>query len=230
MNQIVLLMAHIAKLDFNGDPNLGLFTVPTDEFCLVGNTVMKKDRKKIEEILGVKTVEARVANSELLGLFTACNSKGIALPSNSKDSEVSFFKKMGLEVLKAEIKQTALGNMILVNDNGCVIPKELSRLKKDLEDCFGVTVKKGTVAGLSIVGSCAIATNRGILVHPNCTEKEMELLESVLGVDGDIGTVSFGSPFVGAGLVANSNGLLIPDNTTGPELQRADEALGFLEV
>ncbi|UCG95128.1 MAG: translation initiation factor IF-6 [archaeon] len=223
-------MAHISKLDFNGDPNLGLFTVPTDRFCLVGNTVMKKDRKEIKSVLGVKVVEARVANSELVGLFSAANSSGIALPVNCRESEARFFKKMELKVFVSPIKHTALGNLILVNDNGCLIPRELVRIKSELEECFGVPVKKGTVAGLSILGSCAFATNRGILAHPNCTEKEMKLLESVLGVNGDIGTVSFGSPFVGAGMVANSRGFAIPQDTTGPELQRADEALGFIEV
>jgi len=137
---------------------------------------------------------------------------------------------MGLNVLKTEIKQTALGNLILVNDSGCVIPREISLIKEDLEECFSVPVKIGTVAGLSIVGSCAFATNRGLLAHPNCTEKEMELLETVLKVNGDIGTVSFGSPFVGAGLVGNSRGFVIPEETTGPELQRIDESLGFIEV
>ncbi len=223
-------MAHIAKMNFNGDPNLGLFTVPTDGFCIAGNTLMKKDRDEMGEVLGVKMVEARGANTEFVGLFSAANSSGIALPWNSRDEEVRFFRKTGLKVFISPLKQTALGNMILVNDNGCIIPREISSIRSKLEDCFGVPVKIGTVARLPIVGSAAFATNRGVLAHPNCTEKEMELLESVLGVKGDIGTVCFGSPFVGAGIVANSHGFVISEGTTGPELQRIDESLGFLEV
>lgn len=221
---------HIGRLKFYGDPNLGLFTIPTDTFCMVGNTLMNKDKKEISEILGVGIMETTIAGSELVGLFSAANKNGIVLPKNCKEREVKLFKKNGLNVFVAEIKQTALGNLILVNDNGCVIPKILRKISKDLEDCFGVPVETGTVAGLSIVGSCAFTTNRGVLAHINCKEEEMELLESALGVKGDIGTLSFGSPFVGASLVANSNGFLIPEETTGPELQRTDEALGFIEV
>src|SRR4030042_1035169 len=114
-------MAHIAKMNFNGDPNLGLFTVPTDGFCIAGNTLMKKDRDEMGEVLGVKMVEARVANTEFVGLFSAANSSGIALPWNSRDEEVRFFRKTGLKVFISPLKQTALGNMILVNDNGCII-------------------------------------------------------------------------------------------------------------
>lgn len=221
---------HISKLNFNGDPNLGLFTIPTDGLCIVGNILMKKVRDEIKEVLGVKVVEARIANTELVGLFSAANSSGIALPGNSRDKEVSFFKKLGLNVFVSPFKQTALGNLILVNDKGCIIPLEMAGIRSKLEECFSVPVKTGSVAGLPIVGSAAFATNRGLLAHPNCTEKEMELLESVLGVKGDIGTVCFGSPFVGAGIVANSRGFIIPEETKGPELQRIDEALGFLEV
>ena len=221
---------HIEKFNLNGDPNLGLFTVPTEDFCIVGNTMMDKDRKKIKKILDVKVVEARIANSELVGLFSTGNKNGFVLPSNCRNSEVKKFEELGLNVLRTDIKQTALGNLILVNDNGCIISSDLSKIKKKLEKCFEVPVETGTVAGLSIVGSCAFATNRGILAHINCTEDEMKHLESVLGVEGEIGTLAFGSPFVGASLVANSKGFVIPDNTTGPELQRTDEALGFIEV
>jgi len=56
----------------------------------------------------------------------------------------------------------------------------------------------------------------------------LKKIEDVLKVEGDIGTVSFGSPFVGASLLANSRGFLVSEQTTGPELQRIDEALGFL--
>jgi len=221
-------MGHIGRVNFNQDPNLGLFTIPTDEFCIVGNTIMKKDVKVIEEILKVKIVRATISDTELVGLFSTANSNGIVLPKNCKEKEVRVFKKMGLNVFVSQTKQTALGNLILVNDKGCVIPKELKKVKKQLEDCFGVEVEIGTIAGLSTLGSCAIATNKGLLAHINCTEEEMELLESVLKVDGDIGTVGFGSPFVGASVIANSKGFIVPKETTGPELQRVDEALGFI--
>jgi len=223
-------MVHIGKVNFRGDPNLGFYAIPTDDFCIVGKGLMSKNVKKIEEILKVKVIKTTITGSELIGLFSTANKNGIVLPRISKDEEVKFFKKLGLNVYVAEVKQTALGNLILVNDKGCIISPELKKIKKNLEGCFGVQVEVGTIAGLSIVGSAGCVTNQGLLVHRDCTEQEMKLLEDVLEVEGDVGTVSFGSPFVGASIVANSNGFLVSEQTSGPELQRIDEALGFVVV
>ncbi|MCD6398296.1 MAG: translation initiation factor IF-6 [Candidatus Aenigmarchaeota archaeon] len=218
---------HIAQLNFNGDPNIGLFAVPTDDFCVVGN-IMKKDEEKIRKILGTDVVRASVAGSELVGIFSAANKNGVVLPRITREKEMEAFKELGINVFVPKTKQTAFGNLILLNDNGCIIPDELKGIKKGLEDCFGVPVEISSVAGLSIVGSSSVATNKGLLVHRNCTEEELKKIEQVLKVKGDIGTVSFGSPFVGAGVIANSRGFLVSEETTGPELQRIDEALGFL--
>lgn len=221
-------MPHIGRINFNGDPNLGFYTIPTDEFCIVGNNLTKKNIEKIKEILKVDVVRASISGSELVGLFSTANKNGIVLPRIAKDKEVKYFKKLGWNVYVADVKQTALGNLILVNDKGCVISRELEKIKKELEECLGVPVRVGTIAGLDVVGSAGFVTNQGLLVHRDCKEKEMKILEKTLKVEGDIGTVSFGSPFVGASIVANSNGFLVSEQTTGPELQRIDESLGFI--
>jgi len=141
---------HIAQLNFNGDPNLGLFGFSTDEICVVGN-IMKKNEERIKEILGVDVLRMSVAGSELVGLFSIGNKNGVVLPKIATDKEIKKFKRTGLNVFVPDIKQTALGNLILLNDNGCIIPEELKGIRKGLEDCFGVPVEFSTVAGLSIV-------------------------------------------------------------------------------
>ena len=39
---------------------------------------------------------------------------------------------------------------------------------------FGVPVEAGTIAGLDIVGTCGIVTNKGGLVHIDATDEEIE--------------------------------------------------------
>lgn len=221
-------MPHILRTNFRGDPNLGFYTVSTDDFCIISSNLMKKNIERMKDVLKVNMIKASVAGSEFVGLFAAANKNGIILPHISKKEEINIFKKLGFEVYVPNIKQTALGNLILVNDKACLISHDLEKIKDKLEEFFGVPVETGTIAGLDVVGSAGFVTNQGLLVHRDCTEKEMIFLEKFFGVKAGVGTVSFGSPFVGASIVANSNGFVISEQTTGPELQRIDEALGFL--
>ena len=92
----------------------------------------------------------------------------------------------------------------------------------------GDTGRVSTIAGLNIVGTMGLVTSKGCIVHPKTRQKEMEILEKTLGVKADIGTISFGSPFVKSGIIANSRGALISDASSGPELGKISEALGFL--
>ncbi|MCD6399120.1 MAG: translation initiation factor IF-6 [Candidatus Aenigmarchaeota archaeon] len=221
-------MPHILRTNFRGDPNLGFYATTTDDFCIISNNLMKKNIERMKSILKVDMIKASVAGSEFVGLFAAANKNGIVLPNISKKEEIDIFKKLGFNVYVPDIKQTALGNLILVNDKACLISKDLEKIKNKLEKCFNVPVKTGTIAGLDIVGSAGFVTNQGLLVHRDCTEEEINLLEKFFGLNIGVGTVSFGSPFVGASLVANSNGFVISEQTTGPELQRIDESLGFI--
>ncbi len=80
-----------------------------------------------------------------------------------------------------------------------------------------------------IIGSMCIATNKGFLLNMHAKKEDFEFVKEHLKVDGDIGTVNFGSPFVKSGIIANSKGVLVGDQTTGPEISRIDEALGFIK-
>jgi translation initiation factor 6 len=64
----------------------------------------------------------------------------------------------------------------------------------------------------------AVATNKGALAHPMLKNKEREVLQEVLKVPVDVGTVNRGIPFVASGLVANERGAIVGSVTTGPEI------------
>jgi translation initiation factor 6 len=91
-----------------------------------------------------------------------------------------------------------------------------------------VPVDRGTLAGLKTVGSAAVATNKGVLCHPKTSDGELDLLEKLLKVEADIGTVNHGAPFIGAGVLANSKGAAAGRLTTGPELNRIENALNLI--
>ncbi|MBI5355842.1 MAG: translation initiation factor IF-6 [Candidatus Aenigmarchaeota archaeon] len=216
---------HLEVASFEGNPNLGLFSTATDSFCISGSS---RFAKLASEILKVPHHEVLVSESRAIGIFTAANSNGILVPHITEKSEIAEFKKLGINVCMLKTKETALGNLIALNDKGCIMSPYLLPYRKEIFDCFGCEVVIASIAGLDLVGSSCVATNKGFLTHRDCTEREFKIIEDVLKVKGEIGTANFGSPFVGAFIVANSNGFIASEQTTGPELARIDEALGFI--
>lgn len=220
----------ILQTNFHGDHNLGLFGRATDNFCFVGNFVTENTLKKVKEVLSVEIMKATIANTDLLGIFSCANSRGVLLPNIVKKYELIKFKavakKFGLSMKILKTNYTALGNLILCNDHGAAISKIFNRSEKRLiEDCLDVEAVYGTLAKIDTVGSAGVATSAGCIVHRDATENEIKIVEDVLKVDVDIGTANFGSPFIGSCMIANKSGAVIGESTTGPEAQRIMETL-----
>jgi len=219
----------VEKLSFFGDPNIGLFAKASDKVCLIGEEILEKDVNVVESILKVPIKRLTIGGTSLVGIFVAMNSNGILLPKIVEEEELKRIIELDMNFAVLEkTKYTALGNLILCNDKGALISPLLRKEAKVIADILDVEIVEGTVAKLPIAGSCGSANNNGVLLHRDATEEEITVIEDVLKVEADIGTVNFGSPFVASGLITNSKGVLIGDLSTGPEIARIVEALGFL--
>jgi translation initiation factor 6 len=212
------------KTTFEGDPNIGLYGFATEKHLVSPFT--GKMKKKLEKTLKVKAVNAIIMNTYFAGIFLAGNSSGIVASSFIQD--YGHTKIDSDNVLYLKTKHTAIGNMILLNDNGGVISPTLKRYKKDIEDFLGVKTTISTIAGLRIPGSAAIANKNGCIVHPKVKDKELELIEKALDVPVKVGTVNYGSPYVKSGIILNSRDFAASTQSTGPELGNIVESLGFL--
>jgi len=212
------------RANFNGDPNIGLYGFSSDDYCILGLEPKKKIFKEMKKTIETDIKIATIAGTEFIGLFSAGNKNGIILTKIIEDYELKRLKKMfdfNIEVMKS--KQTAIGNLVLCNDRGCIISDSLRRYKKKIIDALDCEVEIGKIADLDIVGSVAIASNRGCLCHREAKEEEMKKIEEILKVKVDVGTVNYGSPFIKAGIIVNSRGVLFSRQTTGAELGRIEE-------
>ncbi len=218
-------MINIKKASFDGDSNLGLHTEATDKFCLMDPTLSGKCREAVEDVLDVEVIGTTVAGSRMSGIFCAANSNGVVLPRNAETEEIETIRETGIRCETVDTKQTALGNLILVNDSACVVSERLVGAKEDLERIFDVPVRSASIAGRDLLGSSSVVTNKGLLSHRDITDEEIDVLEEIFGLECGRGTVNFGVPFVGACIVANKKGVLVSEKTTGPELGRIEEAL-----
>ncbi len=199
----------------------------TDKFALVPNLKIKKEL--LEQALEVEIHRAEVNSSPLLGIYLAGNSTATIAPYLMRDEEVRRLSEIGIPLHRFKTKLTAWGNLLLVNDYGCIASPLLS--EKDMEEvrkALNVPLRKATIAGEVTVGSLAVATNRGVLAHPGLTKEEAKIIEETLGVPVSVGTACRGVGYVGLCMLSNSKGVLVGDGTTGAELGRIEAALGFV--
>ncbi len=220
---------HIVLTNIQGNPNIGLYGIATDTYCLLGKQVPAALVRKISKTLDVPTYTIQLCGTSLIGVFAAGNSNSLLVPSIIFPEELEELKKLNIPVTVIESKLTALGNLILCNNTGCLASPDFSAdVKKRIRQALNVTLHPGTIAGLNIVGSSAVVNNKGCLIHREASEEEIQEVESLLGVPCTTGTMNMASPFVRAGVMCNNKGMVASEASGGPEITNADEALGFL--
>ena len=118
-----------------------------------------------------------------------------------------------------ETKRTAYGNLVLTNDHGAIVDPRMKETEiRKISETLGVEAVPSEIAGLPYVGSLAVATNKGVLTHPLLKDSERKIVENVLKVPVDVGTINCGIPYVGTGLLANRYTAIAGLLTTGPEI------------
>ena len=211
---------HLDRIDILGCSVLGIFARASDKYCIVTEIAKKGVFDSIHEALEVPVIGKSVMNTNFVGLFLAGNSRSVVVPEFVGEVKVDF------PVSSIKSNYTCFGNLILCNDSGALVSPLLKKQVSEIAEALGVRTEVGTIANLPTVGSCGLATNKGCLVHPEVNKSEAELIEKILGVKVDRGTLDCGSPYVGACAIANSKGALVGSLTTPPEVVRLEETLG----
>lgn len=221
------MQASSKRLKVAGSTLLGVFARCTEKIALVPLETREDVIGVLEAGLEIQSLRMTVAGSSVLGSLICGNSNGFVLTSQADRGDLKRLSEYG-KVAKLPGKINAAGNVILANDSAALGHPGLSKRACDaVSKTLGVDVVQGTIGGLKTVGMAAVATNKGILVHPRTSEAEIAVLEDVFELPVDVGTVNFGSPLVGSGILANSHGYFAGDETTGPELARIEDALIF---
>lgn len=216
----------LVKLDFVGNPYVGVYCSSSDELLVVSSSVSKRSAERMSEALGTQIVQTTVGGSTVVGSLMRLNSHGVIVTDFITDKELLGFR--GFNVLAVPYRLNAMGNNVLCNDRGALVHPGYDRNSvKAMGDVLGVEVVKGTIAGIRTVGSWGVATNKGVLCHPHAREEERRLLEEVLKVPAAIATANYGTAQIGACVVANSKGAVIGSRSTPIEIGRIEDGLGL---
>lgn len=220
---IFMKSSRIIIMDFNKDFNLGLYGLATDKYIIIGNDISTHQLETNENLKNIKIIKTSVASTNLVGIFLNGNSNGIIVSKDIVGIEKDL-KDINYDILFLDTVYTALGNLILMNDKGCIISRLLKNHKNKIERFFGIECEISSKDYL-VIGSLAIATNKGCLVSPLLSQDEIKKIERILDVKIDVGTANFGSYFIGSCILANSKIAIVSPKTSGIELSKIEEVL-----
>ena len=162
--------------------------------------------------------------SHLLSLFNLIkgNRRGLLVPSTTTDQELLHIRNSlpdSVVVQRVEERLSALGNCIVCNDYYALIHPDMDRETEDIiADVLGVEVFRHTIANQALVGSYAVITNQGGMVHPRTPVDDLEELSSLLQIPLLAGTVNRGSDVLGGGMVVNDWVSFCGQDTTSTEI------------
>ncbi len=214
-----------------GSPSIGVYSLATEGIVVIPVIVPRQKAQEFADWLQVKLAYTSISGSVLAGSLACANSHGMLLPNSIREEELTKLKSVfNGNITIMETKKTAYGNLVLANDKGAVVdPRFKPNEIKKISETLGVEAVPTEISALPYVGSLAVATNKGVLAHPLLKEEEKKILESILKVPVEVGTINCGIPYVGTGLIANSHAAVAGSMTTGPEMFIIGNALDVVQ-
>jgi translation initiation factor 6 len=209
---------------FESASEVGVFARLTNTYCLtpMGTSENFHSVFEAELLKHMPVVHCSIGGTRIVGRVTSGNRHGLLVPTIITDTELTHLRNClpdNVKVQKVEDRFSALGNCIACNDYVAIVHPDLDRETEEvIQDVLQVDVFRATVASNSLVGSYALLTNQGGLVHPRIPVAEMEELSQLLQLPLTAGTVNRGSEVVGAGDVANDWFACCGLDTTATEL------------
>ncbi len=216
-------------ITFDGDPNIGVFARVLGDIAIIPPEAPEDFKAAIRAALSVTLVETTVQGSSIIGSLVAGNSRGMVVSGLATEEEIDILSEHR-EVLLLTESMNAAGNVIMANDSfAAVHPDMPSDLREAIGEFLGVETIALVLGGVKTVGMAGVATNKGVIVHPRATDRQIEQLEKIAQVPVGTGSINMGSGLVGTGLLVSDQGYIAGNATSGFELGRIEDVFGFLE-
>ena len=224
-----MVKGKVSLMEFESNPNIGLYMFVNDKFCLLGVNVDSAKKKEIENILNVPVHIVTVLGTELVGVFVAGNNDFLLLPDMS-ENELEKIRKIGedakMKVIVLNDKLNTIGNNICVGDKIILVNNDYTAsLINVLKEETGYEIVKFKNPEFKAAGALIIHSNGKYFVSQEVNESEVK---PILDKIASVGTVNKGGCFVASGVVGNSNGLILGSACSTVEIQNIVEAFDFV--
>ena len=216
-------------MDFNGNPNIGIYIFVNNKFCLIGPEVSKEKSQEIEKTFGVPVYKISILNTELVGIFASGDDNNIFVPElfdYEREALKSICEKHECNLIELDEIKNTYGNNLCVGDNTILINAFYpEKFYKKLEK-LGYKVSIVNNKKFDSVGSTAKYLNGFFFFSQEYDEADIE--EEVKDKVSGVGTINSGSNYISSGVVGNNNGVIIGSSSTSIEIQNIVESLDYL--
>ncbi|RZN36856.1 MAG: translation initiation factor IF-6 [Methanophagales archaeon ANME-1-THS] len=173
-----------------------------------------------------------VDGSSYIGVFASCTESLVLLPSHISNTLATKMERaLAVKAVRTSIAGSSLvGCLAVGNTNGFIfspyaLDSELRKIREFLR-AQGLRAKLSRLpAGekMTAAGNIILANDTVALVHPQVSEKTVDLVAKTLGVRVYKGTIG-GLKTVGMAAVATNKGILAHKNATREELEFLEES------
>ena len=214
---------------FAGNINVGLYTVTTDKFSIIADSLPIKFQETLQRVLQTEIYKFTI-DPTIVGALIKGNSNGLVIsPIISQEIESELRETFpNLIISRFEFDYFALGNLILTTDKVSIvaplIPKET---REAIGDTLGTEIVTLKLNNSDLIGSLVVTNSIGALASPLVNNNdELENIMEILSLKKiDTSTVNRGAQFPSSGIICNSNGAILGQNSTGIETIAITNAL-----
>lgn len=216
----------LIKTRINNTPYLGIYSVCTDNFCIVPSNILKKEEDVLKK-LNTKIIKMSINQSPLIGVYLLAYKNKVVVAKNAiKESEIKILEKEGIEVKIVKEEFNALGNLVSINSNYGFASNLLSdKTISEISSFFNIPIEKKNILSIDILGSALYVNEYLYIVNPNISEKDFNYFKKKFKVEGIATTLNYGGVFVGNDVIANKHAVLVGDNTSNIELMKLDDVI-----
>jgi len=212
------------RCQFEGSNEVGVFSVLTNAYCLVGIGGSANFYSIFEDHFNevIPVVHTSIAGCRILGSMVVGNRHGLLVPNSTTDTELQDLRDHipeKVKIQRIDERLSALGNVVVCNDYVALVHPDIDReTEETIRDVLQVEVFRHTIANNVLVGSFGVLSNQGGIVHPATPTQEQDELSQLLQVPLVAGTINRGSNGLSAGLVVNDWSAFCGMDTTATEL------------
>lgn len=222
-------MMAVELYEVNGNPNVGLYAVPTDKYVLASEHLPENFLALLERVFKVELV---IINFEprFIGALALANQNGLVFSPIIHEDAINQIRMSlpDLNILQVKFDYFAFGNLAITTESQTlvspIIPKVTQRSVADVLDTEVSTLK---LNDSDLIGSLVYTNNQGAVISPIVEDNaEIENVSELLDLSSvQVSTVNRGSQFPAGGIIANSKGAILGQNTTGIEAIAITSAL-----